>query len=185
MGRVPTCFGHKVLQKQADPSRSFFQALSTLGTLGAGFTLSVVVQSSKEANAAGFNPLTVTTWAAVSSMLFVLTVLVSQGCAQLFRFERRLIVRGIDNDDHTIKHCLAALSLLLEIQVLGAFFFLELVLTAHVPTVGWVGIGVTSMLALIALYLWVLQATRQSSTSRSVNFLAVDLGCPSVTKMTS
>ena len=69
-------------------------------------------------------------------------------------------------DDHAIKHCLAALSLLLEAQVLGAFLFLELVLTAHAPSVGWVGIAVTSILALIALYLWALQATRQWPVSR-------------------
>jgi hypothetical protein len=99
-------------------------------------------------------------------MLFVITVLVCQGCAQLFKFEHKVIVRGIDNDDHAIKHCLAALSLLLEAQVLGAFLFLELVLTAHAPAVGWVGIAVTSMLALIALYLWALQATRQWPVSR-------------------
>jgi hypothetical protein len=85
--------------------------------------------------ASKFESRTVTTWAAVSSILFVLTVLVSQGCIQLFKFEHKLIVKGIDNDDHKIKHFLAAMSLLLEVQVLGAFLFLELVLAAHAPLV--------------------------------------------------
>ena len=138
----------------------FLTALSTLGTLGAGFTLSVVVNSTNTSNAAGFAPKTVTTWAAVSSILFVLTVLVCQGCTQLFKFQNKFIVRGIDHDDHLIKHSLAALSLLLETQVLGAFLFLELVLTAHAPVVGWNGVAITSILAVLALYLWGLQVMR-------------------------
>ncbi|KAK3054016.1 hypothetical protein LTR09_004792 [Extremus antarcticus] len=145
---------------------SFFSALSTLGTLGAGFTLSAVVQSRSTPNKAGFNPDTVATWAAISSVCFVLTVLVCQGCTQLFKFEHKIIIKGIDHDNHAIKHCLAALSLLLETQVLAAFLFLELVLTAHAPVVGWIGIAITSVLALVALYLWALQATRQWPVSR-------------------
>lgn len=133
----------------------FLSALSTLGTLGAGFTLSVVVNSPKIPNASGFAPRTVTTWAAISSILFVLTVLVCQGSTQLFKFQNKFIVRGIDHDDHLIKHALAALSLLLETQVLGAFLFLELVLTAHAPVVGWIGVALTGVLALLALWLWV------------------------------
>ena len=125
----------------------------------------MVVQESYQSNAAGFDPSTVNTWAAISSVLFVLTVLVCQGCVQLFKFERDGIVKGIDNDDHVIKHSLSALSLLLQTQVLGAFLFLELVLTAHAPMVGWIGLAVTSILALIALCLWALQATGRRPVS--------------------
>ncbi|KAK3683264.1 hypothetical protein LTR37_020407 [Vermiconidia calcicola] len=146
----------------------FFGALSTLGTLGAGFTLSVVVQGSNAPSPAGFSPAIVNTWAAVSSVLFVLTVLVCQGCVQLFKFERGSIVEGIDNDDHVIKHTLSGLSLLLQVQVLGAFLFLELVLTAHSPVVGGIGIAITSLLALIALCLWALQATGRRPVTHHV-----------------
>lgn len=99
-------------------------------------------------------------------MLFVFTVLAAQGCAQLFKFEHKAIVRGIDHDDHKIKHGLAALSLLLEVQVLGAFVFLQLVITAHAPSVGGVGIAMTTMLAILAVFLWAVQATRQWPVSR-------------------
>ena len=57
---------------------------------------------------------------------------------------------------------MAAISLLLQAQVLGAFVCLELVLTAYSPIVGWIGIGVTSMLALVALALWVLQVMNRN-----------------------
>jgi hypothetical protein len=136
-----------------------FEALSTLGTLGAGFTLSVAIQHKPSPTPAGFDASTVTTWAAVSSVLFVLTVLVSQGLGQLFKFERKEIADGFDRKDRVVKWLLAGASLLLQGQVLGAFLFLELVLTAYAPTVGWVGIGITSFLALVAFVLWFGQAT--------------------------
>ena len=136
-----------------------FQALSTLGTLGAGFTLAVAIQDKTSPTPAGFDAATVTTWAAVSSILFVLTVLVSQGLGQLFKFERNEIINGVNGKDPFIKWLLAGTSLLLQGQVLGAFLCLELVLTAYASTVGWVGIGITSFLALVAFVLWVGQCT--------------------------
>ena len=54
---------------------------------------------------------------------------------------------------------------MLQVLVLGAFLFLELVLTAHSPIVGWTGIGFTSFLALIAFVLWFLQAIRRRPLS--------------------
>ncbi len=140
--------------------------MSTLGTLGAGFTLSVVVQDSDHANRAGFSPSTVNTWAAISSTLFVLTVLVSQGCSQLFKFEQAVIADGVDDEDPCIRWPLSALSLLLQAQVLGAFLFLELVITAHTPIVGWIGIGVTTFLAGIAFLLWLQQAMGKKSIAQ-------------------
>ena len=53
---------------------------------------------------------------------------------------------------------LTAVYRLLQTQVIGAFLFLELVLTAHSPKVGYVGVALTSILALVALVLWLLQA---------------------------
>ena len=119
-------------------------------------------------NRAGFRPSTVNNWAAISSILFVLTVLVSQGCSQLFKFEQGTIADGIDDEDPGIRWCLATLSLLLQAQVLGAFLFLELVLAAHSPKVGFVGIALTSFLALIALFLWFLQATGRKPIAQYV-----------------
>lgn len=105
----------------------------------------------------------------------MLTVLVSQGFAQFFKFERREIAEHVHHP--FIKCFLAATSLVLQTQILGAFLFLELVLTgacardlldsnevcadldvAYAPTVGWVGIGITSVLALVAFVLWLVQA---------------------------
>ena len=143
---------------ETDYGHRLFSALSTLGTLGAGFTFSVVVQQSAAENVAGFSPSTVTNFAAISSILFVLTVLVAQGCSQLFKFEQAIIAEGVDEDDPCVQWALASLSLLLQAQLLGAFLFLELVLAAHAPTVGWIGIAFTVFLALVALGLWLLQA---------------------------
>ena len=139
-----------------------------MGTLGSGFTLSVVVLSPppKDLKFKGFSPQTVKKFAAVSSILFVLTVLVSQGCAQLFRFEQNCIAEGVDNDEALVLWSLAGLSLLLQVQVLGAFLFLELVLTAHEPVVGWVGIGLTAGLGVVAMGLWGLQATGRKPVAR-------------------
>ena len=133
-----------------------------MGTLGAGFTLSVVVMapaSPGDPRIKGFSPQAVNTFAAISSILFVMTVLVSQGCAQVFRFEQTCIAEGLDNDEALVRWALAGLSLLLQTQVLGAFICLELVLTAHEPVVGWVGIALTTGLGVVALGLWGLQAT--------------------------
>lgn len=141
---------------------SLFGALSTMGTLGAGFTLSVVVLSPPDPDNMGykrFSPHSIDRFGAISSVLFVLTVLVSQGCAQLFRFEQGSIADGLDDDEWFITWGLAALSLLLQVQVLGAFVFLQLVLTAYQPVVGWIGIALTSALGMVALGLWLLQAT--------------------------
>lgn len=145
-----------------------------MGTLGAGFTLSVVVLSPPDPddlNFKRFSPKTVNMFAGISSILFVLTVLVSQGCAQLFRFEQTCIAEGVDNDEALVLWSLAGLSLLLQVQVLGAFMFLELVLTAHEPVVGWVGIALTSGLGVIALGLWALQATGRRPVARCVQLL--------------
>lgn len=127
-----------------------------MGTLGAGFTLAVVIQRKESPTPAGFEATTVTTWAALSFVLFVLTVLVSQGLTQLFKFERKDIADRID--DPFIKLFLALISLLLQGQVLGAFVFLELVLTAYASNVGYAGIAITSILALVCLILWFMQA---------------------------
>lgn len=140
-------------------SRRLFEALSTLGTLGAGFPLVVVVQGVSLPGTAQFNASTVNTWAALSSVLFVLIVLLSQGLSQLFKFDRKSIAAGIH--EPFIKRSLAVISLLLQTLVLGAFLFLELVLTAYSPKVGWVGITITSVLALIASALWLGQALGQ------------------------
>ena len=92
-------------------------------------------------------------------MLFILTVLVCQGAGQMFRFEEGSIIEGINNDEPAIRWFLAVLALQLQLQVIAAFLFLELVLAAHVPVVGWVGLSLTGVLALLAIFLWVLQAT--------------------------
>ena len=99
-------------------------------------------------------------------MLFVLTVLVSQGFAQLFRFEQACIAEGVDNDEALILTSLAGLSLLLQAQVLGAFLFLEMVLAAYQPVVGWVGVGLTAALGVVALVLWGYQATGRKPVAR-------------------
>lgn len=104
--------------------RSLFSALSTLGTLGAGFTLSVIVQDSHKPNRAGFKPSTVTTWAAISSLLFIQTVTISQGSSQLFKFEQAAIAEGVEQDDPCVKWWLSGLSLLLEAHIICAFLFL-------------------------------------------------------------
>lgn len=66
----------------------------------------------------------VTTWAAISSILFIQTVIVSQGSSQLFKFEQAAIVEGIDEDDPCIRWWLSGLSLLLQGHIIGAFLFL-------------------------------------------------------------
>ena len=137
---------------------SLFNALSTLGSLGAGFTLSVVVADSAYPSTSGFDPATVNTWAAVSSILFVLTVLVSQGFSQIFQFEAITIAKGIEEEEAWIMKPLLALSLLLQAEVIAAFLCLELVVTAYSPRVGLTGVALTSLLAFIALVLWISQA---------------------------
>ena len=149
---------------------SFFEALSTLGTLGAGFTLGVVVQGPPNETTIGWKPSSVTTLAALSSILFVIVVLLSQGLGQLFKFERKTIADGIN--EPFIRRSLAILSLTLQALVIGAFVFLELVLTAYSPKVGWTGIAITSFLAIIAFALWVGQALNRKPVNRVRKFFA-------------
>lgn len=140
-----------------------------MGTLGAGFTLSVVVLSPpkpSDISHKSFSPQLVTRFGAISSILFILTVLVSQGSAQIFRFEEICIADGVDNDEALVLWSLAGLSLLLQVQVLGAFVFLELVLAVHEPIVGWIGIVLTAGLGVVALGLWALQATGRKPVAR-------------------
>lgn len=131
-------------------THSLFTALSTMATHGAGFTLSVVVLSpsgSNDSTYKRFQPKTMTIFVAISSILFVLTALVSQGCAQLFRFEQICIAEGVDNNEPLVLWSLANLSLLLQ------------VLAAHETVVGFVGIALTTCLGIVALVLWGLQTT--------------------------
>ena len=143
----------------------------------------MVVHGPSSPTPAGFKASTVTTWAAVSSVLFVLTVLLSQGLEQLFKFERKTIADGIDEPFY--KRSLAVISLLLQVLVLGAFLFLELVLTAYSPKVGWIGIAFTSVLALIAFVLWLAQAMNKRPVHGWVGSTFVEIFGPDANQGTS
>lgn len=141
-----------------------------MGTLGAGFTLSVVVLSPPDPDNLRFKRFTgedVNMFAATSSMLFVLAVLISQGCAQVFVFKRDSIAESFDEQEPRRRtSALAALSLILQVAVLVAFVFLQLVLTAYQPVVGWVGIAITGALGAIALVLWARQAADKKPVAK-------------------
>lgn len=143
--------------------------------------LTVVVQDSHRPNRAGFKPSTLTTWAAISSLLFIQTVIISQGASQLFKFEQAAIAEAVEQEDPCVRWWLSGLSLLLQSHIICAFLFLvrvfpagsfrdnthtdifvhiqEMVLAAHVPEVGWYGVATTTIFGFIALLLWFAQAT--------------------------
>ncbi|KAF2095141.1 hypothetical protein NA57DRAFT_79626 [Rhizodiscina lignyota] len=138
--------------------QELFSSGTTLGSFGAGFTLIIVTQDPSDLKPTTFAPSTVRVFAAISSLLFVLTVLLCQGCKLAFMFQKESIAIALERHSCPItKKVLDIVSLALQVFVLTAFLFFSLVILAFVKSVGIIGVAVTGLLVLAAIVVWALQ----------------------------
>lgn len=133
-----------------------FETGSTLGTLGAGFTVSIVIAPLPEPTSGHFDALKVRKFAATSSLLFVCTVLLCQGGNLVFVFLESAVTNGVKDHKKRVLWLLAAVSFVFQASVLGAFMFFFLVIAGYIWNVGLAGIIIDSILALAALVSWAL-----------------------------
>ena len=147
-----------------------FNSGSTLGAFFAGFTLNIVVSDSTK------HKPKVRTFAAISSLLFVLTVLLCAGSSLAFTFHKELVGKTAAEPtnaaaDTRIKRFyawlqrkllgpngVALLSLTLQLLVLSAVLFFFLVMVAYARVVGWIGVAFTAVALAITLLIWCFQS---------------------------
>ena len=125
--------------------QNLFYTGSTLGAFFAGFTLNIVVSESAQKKAR------VRHCAAISSLLFVLTVLLCSAFSLAFAFHESIDLR-------TWRWPLAALSITLQLLVLAAIYFFFQVMLAYAWRTGLVGTGFTVAAAVVAVPVWVWQS---------------------------
>lgn len=138
-----------------------FTTGSTLGSFFAGFTLSIV---SSTANSKEDNDIEARGHAAISSLLFVFTVLVCSGCSLAYAFHKDEFDKKINQNEGEqgegftkIQIAVSVLSLMTQGIVLTAVLFFFLVLRAYAWTAGTIGISFTSVAMAVAFVVWVLQ----------------------------
>lgn len=140
----------RYLDATADHTLTWFESLFTtggsLGAFFAGFTLSIAVSESTKEPAR--------TYAAISSLLFVFTVLLCAACGlgatlQMVRIKDWIMnrkKRGI---------IISVVGLVLHMLLLTAIMFFFFVMKASVRVVGWIGLGFTGVAILVALICWI------------------------------
>ncbi|KAK3632947.1 hypothetical protein LTR56_011504 [Elasticomyces elasticus] len=96
--------------------------------------------------------------AAAGATLFLILFLLCLGLPLLFEFHGDDIVHLLDQTGRGKTHrLLAVLSLVLQGLALSGAACLFLVIVPFVPIAGWIGLGVTGILACIAFVFWLMQ----------------------------
>lgn len=136
----------------ADHALAWFENLFTVGaSLGAffaGFTLSIAASDSTSEPAR--------TFAAISSLLFVLTVLLCAACSLGTTFHKssfKAWVKARGSKGLVV----SLVSLTLQLMLLSAVMFFFLVMMGSARAVGLVGVGFTGIAIAVAVILWALQ----------------------------
>lgn len=125
---------------------TFWTTGGSLGTFFAGFSLSIATSDSVQGIAQDY--------AAISSLLFVLDVLLCSACALLINC-RRDEIRDILEGGGWRTNAVSVLSLLLELIFLVAVLFFFLVMKELSYAAGWIGFGFTGVLILAGVGIWV------------------------------
>ena len=119
-----------------------FRSGGSLAAFFAGFTLNIAASDSTKPRAR--------TRAAVSSLLFVFTVLLCAACGLVVALYRPYVRKRVAIDGDPSKS-FNAVSLLLQLMLLTAVLFFFLVMTVYVQVVGWIGVGFTAVAILAAI----------------------------------
>lgn len=142
-----------------------FTTGGSLGSFFAGFTLSIV---SSTANSDQANDKEAGRHAAISSLLFVLTVLVCTACGLGYAFHKETIDGKMNDRNGTyfgkftsIQLFMSAFSIAMQEVVLAAVLFFFLTMRAYAKVTGWVGIGFTIVCMAFAVGVWALQTFQE------------------------
>jgi hypothetical protein len=125
---------------------NLFATGGSLGDFFAGFTLNIATSDSTKEPAR--------TYAAISSLLFVITVLLCAGCglgATLYKPELKEQVTVQGSPSLTFN----AVSLVLQLMLLIAVLFFFLTMMASVKVVGLIGVVFTGIAIVAATGIWV------------------------------
>lgn len=96
----------------------------------------------------------VRTWGAAGAIMFVLLVLECQACSLALSFHGRYFAREYDRKVFRVRLGFALVSLVFQELLLTGTLFFCLVVKAYVPAVGWPAFGVTALLVLASLVIW-------------------------------
>ena len=141
-----------------------FTTGSTLGSFFAGFTLGIVSSTADSENdhdkeAGGY--------AAASSLLFVVTVLVCSACSLGYAFHSKMINEKMEETGGrhfgftTVQLLMTGLSILMQEVMLAAILFFFLVMRVYARTTGNIGISFTAVFMAVAGVVWFLQSFQQ------------------------
>jgi len=110
------CDGHRSIQW----FDKFFGAVVAIGTLGAGFTFSVIFSEMENLNDQ-VDTNTVRHFLIIAWLLFVLSVAIASMCAALFQFMDREYIWSVNNSGKVVKSVKSLGSLVLQLLIVAAF----------------------------------------------------------------
>ena len=143
----------------------FLRHTITISVFGGSITLTVIVQAIQDPaelnKDSRFHHDTVRIFLTVAWLLFVSALALALVSSLLLPFDHKAVSRafgeGLPSMVGVLFH---VLSFLLCAVLLGAFIMLSLCVVAYVEVVGWIGFGVTSVTAIIALFCWLRRMLR-------------------------
>jgi len=143
----------------------FLRHTITISVFGGSITLTVIVQAIQDPaelnKDSRFHHDTVRIFLTVAWLLFVSALALALVSSLLLPFEHEAVNRAFGGGLPSIVGVLFhVLSVLLCAVLLGAFIMLSLCVVAYVEVVGWIGFGVTSVTAIIALFCWLRRMLR-------------------------
>jgi hypothetical protein len=145
---------------------AFLPQAVNVSIFGGSITFSIAIQ--EIANPARLNPSdseaetytrfqreTVRRFLSLAWLLFVCALATASLAMLLLNFKRKSIKDSFKVKWSWSPMILHTLSFVISALMLGAFMFLSLAVVAYVEDVGWAGVGVTSLVALITLLIWI------------------------------
>jgi uncharacterized membrane protein YidH (DUF202 family) len=147
------CLGQRLAKWFDD----FFSAVVAVGTLGAGFTFSVIF-SSLETLDGTIDTNVVRHFLVTAWLLFVVAVAVASACAALFRFIRPELIEGFNKYGDVVNLVAAIISVVLQLLIVAAFLMSARALRRYDEPSGKAAVVIISLIGCVLFIGWILRA---------------------------
>lgn len=135
---------------------SFFGSVVAVGTLGAGFTFSVIFSTleSHDTRHEVLDTDLVRHFLIIAWLLFVLAVAIASVCAAIFRFMAREIIDGFNRSGNLVNFAASIASLVLQLLVVAAFLMSARALRRYDESTGEAAVVIVSVTGCLLIVAW-------------------------------